>query len=78
MLDLITKNLTNGRTQVLVLGAYSSGTSLLTSILGSHPECGFLVQNHDMAELTIAGKRVIGNKLCIPQEIQEKRKKQVW
>jgi hypothetical protein len=55
---------------VLVLGAPRSGTTLLTSMIGRHPDVAMLVEGPRRALHRLAGKAVVGNKLCVPNQIE--------
>lgn len=60
--------------RLLVIGAPRSGTTLLATMIGRHTEIGML--NEDTTGkgvMRILGKKVAGNKLCIPNQIQLKR-----
>lgn len=56
---------------VLILGAPRSGTTLLAAMLGGHGEAA--VADEDISTRwmrSLLGKRVLGNKLCIPNQIR--------
>lgn len=53
----------------LVIGAPRSGTSLLAGMIGAHPDVGMLREDYSGAMGRIVGKKVAGNKLCIPNQI---------
>ncbi|MBM4148453.1 MAG: hypothetical protein FJ224_05365 [Lentisphaerae bacterium] len=55
---------------VLILGAARSGTTLLASLLGHHPDAVVFNEDMRMGMLQIVGKRVVGNKLLVPFEIR--------
>ncbi len=56
--------------RVLVLGSPRSGTTLFAAMLGSHPEVVLFNENWKCNEHTILSKRVRGNKLCVPNQIE--------
>lgn len=58
------------RSFFLVIGAPRSGTTLLTSLLGAHGAIGALSESFGMEEHKIVGKQVVGNKLCVPNQIE--------
>jgi Sulfotransferase family len=58
------------RPYLLLIGAPRSGTTLLATMIGRHTDVGML--NEDVSGRGIGiilGKRVSGNKLCIPNQI---------
>ena len=65
-------------TKLLVLGAPRSGTSLLASMVGCHPDVGMLHENLGFAIRDIVAKRVVGNKLCVPNQIGLERRRGKW
>jgi len=60
----------NTRRHLLILGAPRSGTTLLAAMIGCHDDIGLLVESKRMAFTAIAGKAVVGNKLCVPNQIE--------
>lgn len=52
---------------LLVLGIARSGTSLLSSLLGGHPEINMLSECYDASVVRLIGKKYAGNKLCTHQ-----------
>jgi len=63
------------RRYFLVIDPPRSRTTLLAAMLGCHTEIGIL--NEDVSGewlRRILGKRVAGNKLCVPNQIQLKPK----
>lgn len=60
----------NIRRHLLILGAPRSGTTLLAAMIGCHDDIGLLVESKRMAFTEIAGKGVVGNKLCVPNQIE--------
>lgn len=65
-------------THVLVLGTPRSGTSLLAAMIGRHPEVAMLYEDFGHAICSIVGKPVAGNKLCVPNQIELRRKRPLW
>jgi len=60
----------NTRRHLLILGAPRSGTTLLAAMIGCHDDIGLLVESKRMVFTEIAGKAVVGNKLCVPNQIE--------
>jgi hypothetical protein len=58
---------------LLILGAPRSGTTLLTAMIGRHSEVAVLNEDKGWAMRSIVGKQVIGNKRCIPNQIELQR-----
>ena len=59
---------------VLVLGCQRSGTTILASCLGSHPDIAMLVESNGHEVKQITGKRYNGNKLCLYDQIRYKQR----
>jgi len=57
------------RTHVLILGAPRSGTTLLTTLLGHHPDTRMMSECVWHEHRKQIGGKVVGNKLCIPNQI---------
>jgi len=55
---------------LLILGSPRSGTTLLSAMLGCHPEITLLNEDTHGASLTIFSKKIKGVKLCIPNQIE--------
>lgn len=56
---------------LLLIGAPRSGTTLLASMIGRHPDVGMLNEDVTGMWLTkVLGKPWTGNKLCVPNQIQ--------
>lgn len=55
---------------LLILGPPRSGTTLLASMVGSHPDVGMLIEDQDFAIRKLVGRAVAANKLCIPNQIE--------
>ncbi|TCI04451.1 sulfotransferase [Corallincola luteus] len=54
---------------LLIVGAPRSGTTMLASMIGAHPDIAVAIETSDMAFCRIVGKAVVGNKLCIPNQL---------
>lgn len=57
------------RINVLVLGPARSGTTLLASIIGFHPDVRMMSECTSHEYRQQIGGRVVGNKLCVPNHI---------
>jgi hypothetical protein len=57
------------RLHLLVLGAPRSGTTLLSSVIGFHPEVRMMIECKSHEHRQQIGGKVVGNKLCIPNQI---------
>lgn len=56
---------------LLILGTPRSGTTLLTCMVGAHPNCIMMSECFSAEEQKIVSPaKVIGNKLCVPNQIQ--------
>lgn len=54
---------------LLILGTPRSGTTLLTAMIGCHPSVAMLSEDFTGAVRKLVGKPVVGNKLCVPNQI---------
>lgn len=61
---------------LLVLGTPRSGTTLLASMIGRHPEVAMLIEDTGFAIEKLAGKRVAANKLCVPNQIEVRERRE--
>jgi hypothetical protein len=59
---------------LLVIGPPRSGTTLLTTMIGRHSEVAMLNEDKAWAMRKIVGKQVVGNKRCIPNQIELRKK----
>ncbi|HEY9082344.1 MAG TPA: hypothetical protein VIN73_03355 [Vicingaceae bacterium] len=59
---------------ILVLGAQHSGTSLLTAILGGHPEIAMLNEDLKGNITKVVGKKYAGNKLIYHLQVRKSTK----
>jgi hypothetical protein len=59
---------------LLIVGAPRSGTTLLATMIGRHTEIGVLNEDRGWAMRRILGKNVVGNKRCVPNQIEIKRR----
>lgn len=57
------------KTRLLILGAPRSGTTLLTGMVGAHPKVAMLCEDLAFSMRHLISKPVVGNKLCIPNQI---------
>lgn len=57
-------------THLLVLGAPRSGTTLLACMIARHTEIALLREDLGMTVKKLLSKKVIGNKLCVPNQIE--------
>jgi hypothetical protein len=61
-------------THLLILGAPRSGTTLLATMISRHTEIAVLNEDKGWALRRVLGKTVVGNKRCIPNQIELKRR----
>lgn len=66
------------QTTLLILGAPRSGTTLLTAMIGRHHDVAMLNEEFGDAVSKLLSKPIVGNKLCIPNQIELDRKKPAW
>lgn len=59
---------------LLILGAPRSGTTLLATMIGRHTEIGILNEDRGWTMRRILGKSIVGNKRCIPNQIEMKKR----
>ena len=64
------------RSHLLILGPPRSGTTLLATMISRHTEIGVLNEDRGWAMRMLLGKSIVGNKRCIPNQIEIK--KQHW
>ena len=62
----------------VIIGPQRSGTTLLASMLGRHPEINMLFESVNKDVLKLIGKEWKGNKLCVPRQIQLSRRSSKW
>ena len=60
---------------LLIIGPPRSGTTLLISIVGRHSEVALLNEDDGWAMTRIMSKKVVGNKRCVPNQIELKKKR---
>ena len=65
-------------TPLLVLGAPRSGTTLLAACLGRHSDVSMLNEDFGRAVRKLVGTRVVGNKLCVPNQIEWAQRGHPW
>ena len=59
---------------LLILGAPRSGTTLLATMISRHTEVCVLNEDRGWAMRRILGKTVVGNKRCVPNQIELKKR----
>jgi hypothetical protein len=62
------------RTHLLILGAPRTGTTLLATMISRHADIGVLNEDDGWSMRRLVGKLVVGNKRCIPNQIEMKRR----
>lgn len=55
---------------LLVVGPPRSGTTLLASMIGRHPEVAMLIEDRGDAVVRLSSCGVAANKLCVPNQVQ--------
>lgn len=60
----------NNDCHILILGSPRSGTTLLSAMIGCHPDIAILNEDFRCNEFKVFSKRIRGNKLCIPNQIE--------
>ncbi|NNE36156.1 MAG: sulfotransferase [Rhodothermales bacterium] len=55
---------------LLLIGAPRSGTTLLNAMIGCHPDIAMLNEDFGHAVFNLVSKPVVGNKLCVPNQIE--------
>jgi hypothetical protein len=61
--------MSDSRIGCLVIGSPRSGTTLCAAMIGAHPDVGMHSEDVRHGSDTLLGKKVWGNKLCIPNQI---------
>ena len=61
------------RRHLLIIGAPRTGTTLLATMISRHTEIGVLNEDKGWAMRKLLGKTLVGNKRCIPNQIELKR-----
>lgn len=72
------KNMKAENTNLLVVGAPRSGTTLLAAMIGRHSEVAMLSEHFGSAVKDVISKPIVGNKLCIPNQIEINAKRSRW
>jgi len=62
------------RKHLLIVGLPRSGTSLLASLIGAHPKVSITNEDFTNNWLSNIGKPVLGNKLCVPRQLDWSRR----
>jgi hypothetical protein len=58
---------------LLILGAPRSGTTLLATMISRHTDIAIMNEDKGWGMRQILGKRVVGNKRCVPNQIELKK-----
>jgi hypothetical protein len=66
------------KTYLLILGAPRSGTTLLTAMIGCHTDVAMLNEELGDGIQSVLSKPIVGNKLCIPNQIELEARKPTW
>lgn len=61
------------RRHLLIIGAPRTGTTLLATMISRHTEIGILNEDKGWSMRKLLGKTLVGNKRCIPNQIELKR-----
>jgi len=61
-------------THLLLLGAPRSGTTLLATMISRHTEIAVINEDRGWSMRRILGKAVVGNKRCVPNQIELKKR----
>jgi hypothetical protein len=61
------------RRHLLIIGAPRTGTTLLATMISRHTEIGVLNEDKGWSMRKLLGKPLVGNKRCIPNQIELKR-----
>lgn len=61
-------------TPLLLLGAPRSGTTLLATMISRHSEIAIINEDRGWAMRRILGKAVVGNKRCVPNQIELRKR----
>jgi hypothetical protein len=70
----MSKRFVEGTNYFLIIGPPRSGTTLLASIIGSHKEVAVIIEDLNFTIRKMTGKKFLGNKLCIPNQIEISKK----
>jgi hypothetical protein len=62
------------RSHLLIIGAPRTGTTLLATMISRHADIGVLNEDDGWSMRRLVGKLVVGNKRCIPNQIEMKRR----
>lgn len=65
------------RKRLLIVGAPRSGTTVISSVIGHHTHIGIINEDVTGRVERIIGKSIIGNKLCIPHQIEIENRKNI-
>lgn len=59
---------------LLITGAPRSGTTLLATMIARHTEIGVLNEDKGWAMRLLLGRKILGNKRCVPNQIEMNRR----
>jgi len=59
---------------LLIIGAPRSGTTLLASMISAHSHVAMLIEDRSFGIKKLTGKQVLANKLCIPHQLEIKKR----
>jgi Cdc6-like AAA superfamily ATPase len=66
------------RGHLLIIGAPRTGTTLLATMISRHTEIGVLNEDKGWAMRKLLGKSIVGNKRCIPNQIEIKKRSRLY
>lgn len=66
------------RGHLLIIGAPRTGTTLLATMISRHTEVGVLNEDKGWAMRKLLGKSIVGNKRCIPNQIEIKKRSRLY
>ena len=75
---MLSKKAQASRKHILIVGLPRSGTSILASLIGAHPHISICNEDFGKSWINIIGKPIVGNKLCVPRQIDWKRRRTSW
>lgn len=64
-------------THLLVVGAPRSGTTLFACMIAGHTDVALLKEVPEMYVQRLLSKKVVGNKLCVPNQIELKKQRRI-
>ena len=66
------------RRHLLIIGAPRTGTTLLATMISRHTEIGVLNEDKGWSMRRLLGKAIVGNKRCIPNQIEIKKRGRLY